>query len=177
MLLLPALAVGGLLLIISGAAKAHDPSSALEGLGRAGSTGTAAGGIRAVGAAELALGVAVLLSPTRLTTAALALVYCLFAAVIEWQRRQPGLTSCGCLGRHSAPPSVVHTALNLAFGSAAAVAAWVGGSPSLASAWRESPPLAIIAAAAILAASALAAAVIRDLPELLSSYQRPAAER
>lgn len=170
--LLPALAVGGALLVISGAAKVRDPLSALEAIGMSAETA-----MRAVGAAEVALGISVLVSPTRLTTAALAVVYLLFAGVIEWQRRQPGLSSCGCLGGRSAPPSPVHTALNLSFASAAGVAAVLGGAPSLATAWRESAPLTIVASAAILVATALAAAVIRDLPELLASYQRPAAER
>jgi hypothetical protein len=177
MALLPALAVCGLLLILSGAAKAFDPSSALEGLGRTAFTTAPAIAMRVAGGAEIALGVAVLISPGRLTTAAAALVYVLFAAVVEWQRRQPALTSCGCLGRRSAAPSTVHTALNLAFASIAGVAAWLGGSPSLASAWRESATLTIVAALAVVAATALAAAVIRDLPELLSSYERPAASR
>jgi hypothetical protein len=167
MLLLPALAVAGALLIISGAAKLRDPTSALEAIAMSAKTP-----MRVVGAAEVALGIAVLVSPTRLTTAALALVYGLFAAVIEWQRRQPNVASCGCLGRRSAPPSAVHTALNLSLASAAGIAALLGGSPSLASAWEESAPLTIVAAAAILAATALAVAVVRDLPELLSSYQR-----
>jgi hypothetical protein len=174
MALLPATATAGLLLIVSGTAKVHDPRGALEGLGRGVATIVAAAWMRIVGAAEIALGVGVLVSPGRLTLAALALVYLLFAAVIEWQRRKPGITSCGCLGRRSAAPSTVHSAMNLAFASVAAVAAWRGGSPSLADAWRESAPLTIVAAAAVLVATALAAAAIRDLPELLSAYQRPA---
>jgi hypothetical protein len=177
MALLPALAAAGLLLIVSGAAKVYDPRGALEGLGPGAATIVAAAGMRIVGAAEIALGLAVLVSPGRLTLAAVALVYLLFAVVIEWQRRQPGVTSCGCLGRRSAAPSTVHSALNLAFASVAAVAAWQGGSPSLAAAWRESAPLTVAAAAAVLVATALAAAVIRDLPELLSAYQRPASPR
>lgn len=177
MVLLPTLAAGGLLLIVSGAAKAREPQGALEGLGRVAFTAAASTGMRVAGIAEIALGVAVLISPTWPTAAAMALVYLLFAAVVEWQRRQPGLTSCGCLGRRSAPPSAVHTALNLAFASIAGVAAWVGGSPSLADAWHESAPLTVVAAAAILAATTLAAAVIRDLPDLLSSYQGPAGQR
>jgi hypothetical protein len=175
--LLPTVAVGGLLLIVSGVAKTRDPGGALAGLGRATSAATTAAGMRLAGVAEAALGVAVLVAPTRPTTAALAAVYCLFAAVVEWQRRQPGVTSCGCLGRRSAPPSVVHTALNLGLAAAAGAAAWLGGVPSFASAWSDSPPLAVVAVAAVVAATALSAAVITDLPQLLSSYQRPTADR
>lgn len=175
--LLPAVAVGGLLLIVSGVAKIRDPNSALAGLGRAGAAARAAAGMRVAGTAEAALGLVVLVAPTRPTTAALAGAYCLFAAVVEWQRRQPGVTSCGCLGRRSAPPSIVHTALNLGLAAAAGVAAWLGGVSSLASAWSDSPAMTVVAAAAILAATALAAAVITDLPQLLSSYRQPTAER
>jgi hypothetical protein len=175
--LLPAVAVGALLLILSGLAKARDPGSALAGLGRANAAPTTAAGMRAAGVAEAALGGVVLVAPTRPTAAALAGVYFLFAAVVEWQRRQPGVTSCGCLGRRSAPPSIVHTAWNLGLATAAGVAAWLGGVPSLASAWSDSAPLTAVAVAAILAATALAAAVITDLPQLLSSYHRPTAGR
>jgi hypothetical protein len=171
LVLLPAVAVGASLLVVSGVTKVRDPRSALGSLRLSG--GAAATGMRLAGAAEAAVGTAVLVSPTRAATAALALAYCVFAAVVEWQRRQPGVTSCGCLGSRSAPPSRVHTSLDLALAAAAAGAAWLGAMPSVTAAWQDSPPLGLVAAVGIAAATALAAAVIRELPELLSSYQRP----
>jgi hypothetical protein len=165
-------AVGALLLVVSGFLKLRTPDTALEGLRLRGRAAAAA--MRVAGAAEAALGVVVLVSPTRPATALLALAYCAFAAVVEWQRRQPDVASCGCLGKGSSPPSRVHTGLDLAVAATAGAAAWAGGLPSLGSAWGDSPALALAAAAGIAAATALAAAAIRDLPELLSSYRRPA---
>lgn len=174
--LLPPVAVAGLLLVVSGAAKLRDPRNALEGLGLSVRSEVvdwiARLAFRGLGTVEIVLGLALLIAPTATVTVLVSLLFIAFAVVIEWQRQQPDLTSCGCLGARSSPPSRVHTALNLAFATAAGSAA-CAGVPSIESVAATSPFGFAVFALGTTMATALAAAVVRDLAPLLDAYKRP----
>ncbi len=176
--LLPPLAVAAGLLLVSGTAKLRDPSGALDGIvvgaRPVGSIEPAALALRVLGAAELVLGAAVFVDPARAVDAMVAAVFAAFALVIEWQRRQPEITSCGCLGAGSAPPSLIHTALNVALAGAAGAAAW-RGVPSPGHVALTAPVTFAVTLAGVATATALAAAVVRDLAALAGSYDRSAA--
>lgn len=171
-LLLPELETAALLLVFSGLAKLRDPAGARTVLGL---LGLPARAVSLVAVAELAVGGLVVAEPGRVSAAALAAVFLLFAAVIERLRRDaPGLASCGCLGSGSAAPSRMHSVLDLAFASAAGAAA-VWPLPHPWTVVDARPGVGAVAAVGVVTAAALAAAWIDRLPTLMSAYGRGAA--
>ena len=95
-------------------------------------------GARFVGLVEIALGLWVLATGSRLACAALALAYVVFSAVVVIARRA-GAPSCGCFGASAAPPSGVHVAVNLASAAIAAAGAIAGDLDGLGDLLAEQP--------------------------------------
>lgn len=163
----PVLDVAAALLVVSGTVKLRRPEEARAVLRQ---LGLPAAAVAAVAALELGVGLTALLVPRPPVAAAVAALYVTFALVVERLRAVGAAGSCGCLGARSAPPSRVHTALDLALAAGAGVAA----------AWPSSPLVRLVAlhpltgAACLLgvaAATALAAAALTDLPTLLGAYR------
>lgn len=95
-------------------------------------------GARIAGLIEIALGVWVLATGSRIACAVLALAYVVFALVVVAARRA-GAPSCGCFGASAAPPSAVHVGVNLASAAVAAVAAVTGDIDGIASTVSDQP--------------------------------------
>ena len=101
-------AIAAILLVVGGALKAvrpHDTAYALRAMALPGSERV----VRAGGVAEVALGVAALVTVDPVVAILIAVSYAAFAAFVALAlaRRLP-ITSCGCLGRVDTPPTVVH---------------------------------------------------------------------
>ena len=70
--------------------------------------------MRCWGAIELAISVTVLAGGPWLATAALGCSYTVFTLMVALLRRRSPTTSCGCIGRWSAPPTRRHILINAA---------------------------------------------------------------
>ena len=169
-LLLPVLDTAALLLVVSGATKVLRGGAAREILHELRLPAAVA---YPLGTLELSAGALALVAARPAVAACVAGLYATFACVVEGLRRRGGLASCGCLGAGSAPPSFVHTALDLAFAAGAAGAA-ACRTPSLSSSLAAHPFTGGVALLGITAATALAAAAIVYLPPLLTAYRREA---
>ena len=126
------------LLLIAGVYKLRRPeptAGALRGVGWPSSLGL----VRVVGAAELALGLAALLTSDRAIAALVGAAYTSFASFVAVALRSCSpIQSCGCFGEIATPPSMTHVLTNVvAAGTAVAVA--IGGLPSLADVLHEQP--------------------------------------
>jgi hypothetical protein len=113
------------LLIAAGAGKVGAPAPATAMLRRALPAPlrrlAAATAVRLAGLAEVAVGVAVVLTGARAALLLLAAAYAAFAAVAVRLVKARQRTSCGCFGRADAPVGPEHLVLNAA-GVAVAVA-------------------------------------------------------
>ena len=99
-------------LAVSGATKLRDPSPAAQALRTAGLRATATT-TRAIGVGELAVGIAALVAPVRVTAVALAVAYgALFGFAAFVSARRPG-TDCGCFGTTSAPVGRAHLTIDV----------------------------------------------------------------
>lgn len=127
---------GAILLIASGAGHLGRPGHAERALS---SAGLPAGPriVRMLGLAECAAGLAALVRPGPVAAGGVALLYAGFAGFLVRLLRDGKAASCGCLGRHEAPPTWLHVALDIV---AAGVALWAGfrGIPGL---WPTARPL------------------------------------
>lgn len=84
--------------------------------------------VRLLGAAELAIAAAALVTGSRLSAVLLATAYAGFAAFVALALARPGLLkSCGCFGRPDTPPTVAHLVVNVAAAAVAAAVAAGGG--------------------------------------------------
>jgi methylamine utilization protein MauE len=167
----PFFAAAGLL-VVSGAAKLRHPEPAGRALA---SLGLPSGRrtVGTIGVVEIAVGVWCLFAPGTASAASLGLLYATFAVFLAFQLRT-GLpaASCGCLGSHDAPPSLVHVALNVA---AAATAALVAKVP-LAGVVAFSASLSTRGVSFLLGTALigyLAYLVAAFLPKSFWSYDRP----
>ena len=122
----PVLAAAALL-IVAGVGKVRRPSytsGALRSVGFRVRTGS----VRALGVAELAIGLAVLTVGGRVPTALLGLGYLGFTGFVVLALRRGGaVSSCGCLGRPDTPPTRTHASVTAALGVAALAQAVHGG--------------------------------------------------
>jgi hypothetical protein len=166
--------VAALLLTVAGALKAVDPATTAGALRRAGLPVPPVA-VRLVGACEVVVGVAAIVTGAALPAALVALSYLLFTAfVVVALRRHLPIGSCGCFGKVDTPPSVVHVVLNIgAIVAATAVALGPGGGIGALLADQELlglPFLLLVATATYLAFFALTV-----LPQLnrLSAPNRP----
>jgi hypothetical protein len=113
----------GVVLIVSGVLKLADPAPTAAMLSELSSL-TWRFPVRLVGACELSLGVAAVVTGGRAIAALVAVSYVIFTAVsVMLLRRADGALPCGCLGSRSAPVSAAHVLVNLAAALVAALAA------------------------------------------------------
>lgn len=159
-------------LVVAGASKLSEPSgtaAALAALGVPGGNAAA----RALGAVEVGLGLGGLAVGGRVLAAGVAMAYGFFAVVVLVARRR-GLASCGCFGARSAPPSVVHVAVN-ALSAAVAAGAAVTGPVPVADALAAVPlPTAATALGLVLLVTALVVVldtVVADVVEATAALR------
>jgi hypothetical protein len=133
--LLPAVAAAGGLLIVAGAFKAARPAATRAVLVAAGFR-AAGPAVRLLGAAEIALGAALLLRPGRVDAALAAAAYACFALfVVRLLRRGADGVDCGCFGGAGGEASAFHLWLNVTLCAVCALAAaappppltWIAG--------------------------------------------------
>ena len=164
------LAVMAIVLVVSGAFKIADPRSS-EDMLRALWLGSTPAAARTLGAAEICLGAATVLSAGRLLAAALASVYLVFAIASLRLRRTAPERSCGCFGSRSTPPSSLHVAVDLG-GCAAGAAAVATGAPGAIGGWWRLPYAGVPEAIAIAVAAWLVVVVMTTLPATLAAARR-----
>lgn len=153
-------AVAAGLLVPAGIAKLRSPAVARTALGLPLRADVL---VRLLGAGELVVAAAVLVSATRAVLAVLAVTYLVFTAVALRQRSRGA--SCGCFGASATPTGWHHVVLDA--GAALAVgAALVVGVPSAAALVANAP----LAGVPLLIAGAVAVATVQllitALPEL-----------
>lgn len=141
--------VAGVLLVLAGSAKLRWPSGTVAALTDASLPATA-GLVRLLGAAELAVGAAVLLAGGWLPAAATAALYAAFATFAVRQRRTVG-ASCGCFGAERTPVGPLHVVVNVAAAVAASAAAVTDPGPLVAA---GPTPTAVLATGVLVAVAA-----------------------
>lgn len=134
-LLVPYAAAAGLL-VVAGAPKVLDPGDLHRAVRSVGMP-VGRGAVRLFAAAEVVLGLLALALPSRLTAAAVGVLYAGFTAFVVVALRRGGvLSSCGCFGKADTPPTRGHALLT---GAAAVVGFAVALSPPAAP-WRDLTP-------------------------------------
>lgn len=163
------LAAAAGLLVVTGAAKLRRPAAATAALaaitlrldGRAHLAG------RALGAAEVAVGLAALLTRSWAAAACTALLYLGFAAfVVTAMRPGRAVASCGCSGQVDTPPTRLHVVVDLIFAGFAVAAALRPPVPLLRSLDRAETLVALAVAALV---GTLAWLAISALPRLAAA--------
>lgn len=117
----PFFAAAGLL-VASGAVKLRHPEPAVRALGALGLP-SGPRTVRGIGVVEMLVGTSCLFAPGPASAVSLAVLYAAFATFLGFLMRADAPTSCGCLGRQDAPPSLLHIAMNVAAAAAAALTA------------------------------------------------------
>lgn len=146
------LQVVAVVVIASGAAKLVDPTAFADLLAtmRVGSEPALRTRVaRTTGVFELGLGTWVIVSGGPLAAAVLGLAYVGFVVAAERARRL-GATSCGCFGSVSAPPSLLHVAVNAASVIVCAAAAALGANDDLLTVLSDQPLAGVPYLAALL---------------------------
>ena len=175
--------LGGLLgvvagvLAVGGAAKLLDPHASSPMLSALGLPARPAAA-RALGAFEAALGLVPFFVGGPVCAGLVAVVYAGFALAVLRLRAVAGTgVSCGCFGRSSAPPTLVHAVVD---GAAALVAgaAAVAAAPGFLEVRPDLPAAGIPQLVVTFVAVGLCVAVLTVLPEALVAARRtPAGER
>ena len=173
--------LGGLLgvvagiLAVGGVAKLRGPEATvpmLQALGLPASPVLAC----LLGLVELAVGAAAFLVGGRLLAAAVALLFIGFTIAVLRLRAGGEAVSCGCFGRSSAPPTLVHVAVDLV-AAVVAVAAAIFDAPGFLSMRADLPAAGVPQLLLTALAVWLGVAVLTVLPEALVAARRvPAAE-
>ena len=169
----PFLAAAGLL-VLAGAPKVVDPSSLVRALRSVGLP-SAAPLVRLVAAGEVALGLAAIVRPGRVTGVLVLLAYGAFTAFVALALTRGGvLASCGCFGRADTPPTTSHLLVTVVLAASGGV---VAASPGSASWWAQVEREPVLGATLVgLAAlvGALAYLVIVVLPSVTPAAVRSA---
>jgi len=163
------------ILAVGGVAKLRGPEATvpmLQALGLPASPALA----RLLGLLEVAVGLTAFLVGGRVLAAAVAVLFAVFTVAVLRLRAGGDAVSCGCFGRSSAPPTMVHVVVD-AVAAAAAVAAAVIDAPGFWSMRPDLPaggvPQVLLTALAVW----LGVAVLTVLPEALVAARRvPATE-
>jgi hypothetical protein len=173
-LLIPPFFASAALVLASGASKIRRPGPAARALEAAGLPSTFLA-VRALGLAEIAVGVWCVTAPGRASAASLGLLYLAFTAfLVRLMSSADRDATCGCLGVLDVPPSLLHVFLDLvAAGTSFAMAA--GGPPQevLAEA-RDLPFRGVPLLAGIILIAYLAYLAAGYLPTSFWSYGRGA---
>ena len=123
------LAIGAVLLVLSGGAKIFDPEPTRGAL-RASGLPSGRGVVIGLAVTEIVGGAAALMLP-RSGPAVAAALYLGFAGFVSAALvRDLPLQSCGCFGRADTPPDHIHLIANLVFAGAAIVATVNGATPA-----------------------------------------------
>jgi hypothetical protein len=165
------LVVASLLLAVSGALKVRHPASVEPLLAVLRVPAVLRRG-RVVGAAEVCLGSAALITAAQPLIILEAATFAFFAIVIGYvlAARVP-LSSCGCAGARRTPPSPIHIGVNVVAAGAAAFAA--GAQPaSVAAMWPGLEWYGIPSTVGMIAAVGLLLVVIGPLADLLQACAR-----
>lgn len=141
------------LLVAAGSAKVLDPLPLMRALM---SVGLPFGRplVRGLAAAEVVVGLAAVVSGSRVAAVAVAVSYAAFTAFVLLAMRRGGvLASCGCFGKADTPPTGSHVAVTGVLAAVAAVVAVrpLGPLPDLlaASPWSGVPLLLATAAVGV----------------------------
>jgi hypothetical protein len=170
------LAIVALVLAVSGVLKVTDPSATRTLLTALGLP-RVPGAVPALGAVEVVVGVAVLSVGGRAAAAATASLFLLFAGLSELARRRAPGVSCGCFGRYSSPPTLVHVAVDLG-AAAVAIAAATLGPPPLGDVVADQPLAGVPFLALVLVGAGLVMVITTVLADTLHAARRlPAAAR
>jgi hypothetical protein len=130
------------LLVLSGVLKVRRPAPTSKALRSAG-LAPLAPLARALGVAEIVVGVGALAVDTRVFPALVAAAYLVFAAFVALTlARKAPVADCGCFGATDSPPSAVHLTLDVAAALVAGAVA-VGSGGDLARATDGQPLLAL----------------------------------
>jgi len=125
-------AAAAVLLAVAGVPKVRDPGDLVRAVRSVGMPFGRAS-VRAFAVAEVAVAVAALVAPGRLTALLLAAMYAGFTAFVGLALRRGGvLSSCGCFGRADTPPTRAHA---LVTGAAGVVGLLVATDPPGARPW------------------------------------------
>jgi hypothetical protein len=173
--------LGGLLgvvagiLAVGGLAKLRGPDATvpmLRALGLPASPMLA----RVLGLIEVAVGVAAFLAGGRVPAAAVAVLFAVFTVAVLRLRAGGEAVSCGCFGRSSAPPTMVHVVVDVV-AALVAVAAAVTDAPGFVSMRPDLPAAGIPQLGLTALAVWLGVALLTVLPEALVAARRvPATE-
>lgn len=118
---------GGGLLAVAGVPKLTRPHETARALRSVGITFVRDWHVRLLAAAEVALGVVVVLTAARPALALTALAYVAFSVFLLVALRRGGVvSSCGCTGRADTPPTYAHLVMTTAFAVGAGVGAVTG---------------------------------------------------
>ena len=116
-----------LLLLVAGVGKVRRPTYTVGALKSVGLR-TGPRSVRALGLAEIAIGLAAFGAGGPVPSALVGLSYVGFTGFLVLALRKGGaVSSCGCLGRPDTPPTRTHAAVTTALGIAGLVAAAAGG--------------------------------------------------
>lgn len=125
-------AAAAALLAVAGVPKVRDPGDLVRAVRSVGMP-FGRGAVRAFAVAEVAVALAAVLAPGRVTALLLSVVYAGFTAFVVLALRRGGvLSSCGCFGRADTPPTRAHA---LVTGAASAVGLLVALDPPGADPW------------------------------------------
>lgn len=168
MALMPVFTVLCALLVLAGVLKVRSPWQAADSLALVGAR-VPASAVRALGAAEIAVGGVAIVRPSTISAGAVTLAYGIFAAFIAVLRRRGHDVDCGCFGAGGARATWVHVGLNAA-ACLAAIASTLAPPPGAA--WiLTRGPVVLTGLLCGLAAAALAAyAAFTLLPDAWRAY-------
>jgi hypothetical protein len=131
---------------------------------------------RMLGIVEVAVGVATVLFGGRILSAAVAVLFAAFTVAVLRVRADGEAVSCGCFGRSSAPPTLVHVVVD-SLAAAVAIVAVVVDPPGLIDLVGATPAAGIPLVGLCGLAVWLTVALLTVLPEALVAARRvPAAE-
>ncbi|MCU0311903.1 MAG: hypothetical protein MUE36_13280 [Acidimicrobiales bacterium] len=160
---------------VGGAAKLRDPDASapmLRALGLPSSRLLA----RALGAVEVVVGVSAYLLGGPVPAAVTAALYLGFTVAILRLRAGGQTVSCGCFGRSSAPPSLLHVAVDGAAAVVATVAA-ITAAPGFLEMRPDLPGAGVAYLLVSGVAVGLVVALLTALPDALAAARRlPASE-
>jgi hypothetical protein len=171
MALMPFFDVACALLVVAGVAKLRSPAATRESLAVVG-VRLPALAVRALGAAELALGSIAAARPAPVTAGLVALAYGVFAAfVVRLLRLRDRPTGCGCFGDADAGAGATHVTLNI-IACVVGVAAAIAPPPGLT--WLSGQRPLVVLPLTLGTATAAAAAYLTftDFPRAWRAYRR-----
>lgn len=165
----PLVSVLAVVLVVAGGGKLRSPAAAADALR---SAGLPAGALaaRLVGTAEVAIGLLVLVAPSRPALALMAALYAVLGAfALRLLLAAEPVASCGCFGA-DAPPSPLHAAFD-AGAALVAVAAALDPPPGLPQLAAPAPLPGVALLAGCCAAAYAVTLVLGRLPEALAAYR------